>query len=199
MTDPTIRATAAPAPLTASTSLRLATPSALSRGLALAGLVWDPIPWESELPGQPGLYAWVAPLEATALTACPVLYIGIGEDWVARVQEEQTWSTDEYIHGHGMMVNRTGAKAVGGPVSSGNYDLEALLSGLSPKGYGKVNSFFDKGVPEPYLHHAEHVAVRMAMHLGDVGAPVNSQYKGAWASSKSEDWVAYAASEALRR
>jgi hypothetical protein len=54
-------------------------------------------------------------------------------------------------------------------------------------------------VPEPYLKRAEHVAVRMAMHLGDVGAPVNSQYKGAWAGSTSEDWVAYAASEALRR
>ncbi|MEV4347539.1 hypothetical protein AB0J83_24055 [Actinoplanes sp. NPDC049596] len=39
----------------------------------------------------------------------------------------------------------------------------------------------------------------MAIHLGDVGVPVNSTHRGAWNTDSGQDWAGYATARQLRK
>ncbi|WP_436533606.1 hypothetical protein [Actinoplanes sp. HUAS TT8] len=192
---------AAARPLTASATLRLATPAALSEGLRLLGLLWQPAPWETE-PGDagPGMYAWVIPGDADDLLHCPALYLGIGEGargWRGRVRKEESWRTGD--HAHGVAIRRAKAKAVGGPVDRIEPDLSWLPGIVSDKGVPIIEAYLGETVAAAPLKAAEAIVVRMAFHLGDVGAPVNSTHGGAWNNDSGQDWAGFAAARKLRK
>lgn len=44
-----------------------------------------------------------------------------------------------------------------------------------------------EAIPGPYEKHAQHIAIRLAIHLADIGAAGNAQYADAWKSSTTED------------
>src|SRR5689334_21802352 len=99
-----------------------------------------------------------------------------------------------------MAMHRTKAAVVGGPVE---YTPTASLTWLNgnldgedgPKGVEKIHQYL---ATTKLLRAAEGIAIRLAMHLGDTGAPVNSVGTSAWATNRAEDWAAYAVARRLR-
>jgi hypothetical protein len=197
-------------PSTTPIALRLSTPTALQRGLRLFGLHWLPQIYdratllEREHDTEPGLYCWVtAGFQAGLMDPLEggVLYIGIGDGrtgWRKRLRDEWGWIDTEADHGHGMAMHRTNAKVVGSPVKH----VERPLTWLTQSLVGEN----DRVIPliHEYLRNiaagelaaaraAESIAIRLAIDLGDTGAPVNSAGAGAWATNRPEDWAGFAA------
>lgn len=195
---------AAPASLTSSVMLRLATPTALRSGLALLGLRWSAQSYRQGAGIERGLYCWVAagfgrelidPMQGAAL------YIGAGVGlggWRGRLQDEWSWIGEDSDHGHGMAMHRTGATVVGGPVTYSPVPLERLPGTGVVAGDEAVAGLLADVAPAQPVAVAEVIAIRLAIHLGDTGAPVNSAGAGAWATDRPSDWAAFACARALR-
>jgi hypothetical protein len=191
---------AAAAPLTALAALQLTTPAALSEGLRLLGLMWEPAPWDASTGDTaPGMYAWVIPTHPDDLVHCPAVYLGIGErdvGWRARVRDEESWRSGD--HAHGIAIRRTNAKAVGGPIHRTEPEMGWLPGIVTDEGVKTLVAYLHDEVAAAPLRTAEAIAIRMAIHLGDTGSPVNSTQGGAWNNNSGQDWAGYAAARRLR-
>lgn len=194
-------------PSTTSVALHLATPTALRRGLRLFGLYWSPRAYAREdlvardHDTEPGLYCWVTAGPRDSLDG-GVLYIGIGDGrtgWRSRLRDEWGWIGAEADHGHGMAMHRTNASVVGGPVTYVARPLGWLARALGDGNVGGIPLItgyvggIGAGGRLTSTKAAEAIAIRLAIHLGDTGAPVNSAGAGAWATNRPEDWAGYAA------
>ena len=173
--------------LTAPLTIELMTVRTLRRALSHVGWLWTPVPWVASASTRGHLYTWVAG-PASQLEDRGSLYIGIDESTRGdRLSREYAMATEEYVHGHALAVLRNGAKAASGLLAQREVDLRWALGLRSPDCVARL---FDEWIAlraglRP-LRLAEQFAVRCSLHLGDTGAPVNSQYKGAWASTSSE-------------
>ena len=101
-------------------------------------------------------------------------------------------------HGHGIAYYRNTATTVLGPVSPppGQVDLAWLDSlGLSDRAPEQIGLVLDKLRSDDRSRAlaAETFAIRLSIHAGWVGTPVNSMHAGAWANDSIFDWAAYAA------
>ncbi|MEU5931062.1 hypothetical protein [Micromonospora sp. NPDC047187] len=192
------------APLTSLVTLRLATPTALRNGLALLGLRWSAQSDDHDEAGtEVGLYCWVAagfgqelvnPMQGAAL------YIGIGtglRGWRGRLRKERSWIGEDSDHGHGMAMHRTGAKVVGGPVTYSPLPVDWLPHAGVEEGDRAIHRLVSDAASTQPVVLAEAIAIRLAIHLGDTGAPVNSAGAGAWATNNPADWAAFACAKAL--
>lgn len=179
----------------APTLLSLTTPSLIRQGLALLGLDWQPTHVPSL--GTKGLYVWIDGKGEAPYDRRGVLYVGSGisDDGVwDRIKYEQSVADRE--HAHGRAITRRGAIPIGGPVTRQAPEpefWEALEHEnlLQDNGSALLRSWLNDPDSNPHLQ-AEKIAIRLCIWLGEVGAPVNSQYAGAWANDKPEDWAAAA-------
>lgn len=172
--------------MTAKTELNLATPDDISEGLRRIGVSWNPSPHSGK--SHDSLYSWVAGESQAGAVQRGVIYIGIdGSTTGGRVADEHGWRS-EGIHAHGLALARTHAIAVLSPVVLQDADRVdeawSVLSARSVAYPGEVEhgrAWFDEAIAEGKLLGAcEKFAIRLTVHLGDVGVPVNSQYKNAW-------------------
>ncbi|MCP2342031.1 hypothetical protein [Actinomadura rupiterrae] len=181
-------------------------------GFRLLGFDWSPVPFgESSLTIESGLYAWVDGRGIAMDSASPeppedpldrgVLYWGIGkgnEGVLGRLHDEVKWVTDDATHGHGMAMHARLASPVVGPVSRDDgYDISWIDQLLTEHGAQQVRLWLGDaslGV----VQKAEQLAIRLVLHLGDVGAPVQSLFSGAWANDHAADWAAWGISQRLR-
>jgi hypothetical protein len=150
------------------------------------------------------LYTWVVgPTDRDGMPHhAGVLYIGIGtgaDGWVGRIRREHGWVGPSAEHGHGMAMYRTKAIVIGGPVGY-EPDPLAWLSGvdLPDKGRQIIKNYLATVGAQSPVAAAEKIAIRLAIHIGDTGAPVNSSGAGGWANDRAEDWAAYAVAKLLR-
>lgn len=170
----------------AKTELNLTTPDDISEGLRRIGVSWNPSPHSGE--SHDSLYSWVVGESQTGAVQRGVIYIGIDNSTTGgRVSDEHSWR-GEGIHAHGLALARTKAIAVLSPVVLQDADrVDEAWSALSTRSErypGEVErgrAWFDEAVAEGKLLSAcEKFAIRLTVHLGDVGVPVNAQYKNAW-------------------
>jgi hypothetical protein len=175
----------------AEASLNLMTPAALAHGLRLLGIEWSPaaVSADETDDATQGLYVWVDGGERNDSnpTHAPILYIGKAAGVAGltkRVGDERRWATDEYLHGHARAMSRRKAGVLGGPVAFYGLDRSQLadvakaFEHLSP---ASADAFdWLESDPSLILSRTEHIAIRLAIHLGDTGAPVNSHLAGAW-------------------
>ena len=176
--------TAALKPFTAPVTLHLATIDGISAGLAAYGILWDPQPFDIENPPQTnGLYAWATDNRA-------VIYLGVGErasgDGLAtRVMTEIGWANAANVHGHALAVTGLGRRGVtvqpyaGEVTVDPDFDQTRIETHQDWADIEHVMNAFRASREAP-VKEAEKLAVRLSVHLGDIGVPVNSQYKGAW-------------------
>jgi hypothetical protein len=181
--------------MTSRANLLLATPTLVARALALFGCTWTPRLVEDQHDSvAPGIYAWViAPRGATldeALRA-PAIYWGLGASVTgvaARLSNESRWVEAHPLVGHGLAMARTGARPVVGPVvpDIGERDAWKQVLDIVPEravdvAGPKLAAFAEAlHTPDRTVAYAERFAIRAALCAGDVPAPVNSQYNGAW-------------------
>jgi hypothetical protein len=191
---------APPSTLLSETTLRLITPLTLQAGLRLIGVVWNVS--DKEVADGAGLYCWVHGAREGDPLRSGVLYIGIAEGkggLKTRTTDEESWRGGD--HAHGIALERTHAKVVTGSVDTApDVDLEwvdDLISDgrLSPEARAHMNAWRKKRPTK----EVEEVAIRLAIHLGDTGAPVNSFHAGAWRNDRPADWVAFAIARELTR
>ena len=190
---------ARPSTLLSATTLQLVTPLTIQAGLRLIGVKWDVT---TDVTSGRGLYCWVhGATPGDALTS-GVLYIGIAEGMGGlqkRTVYEESGRGGE--HAHGLALERTQARVVMGGVDTAvAVDLEwvddLIANGLlSPNARAHMNAW-RKNRP---TKEVEEVAIRLAIHLGDTGAPVNSFHAGAWRNDRPADWVAFAIARELTR
>jgi hypothetical protein len=76
--------------------------------------------------------------------------------------------------------------------------LDWLSDTLVEAGVKAVAGLLADVAPTTPVAVAEAIAIRLAIHLGDTGAPVNSADAGAWATNRPADWAAFACARALR-
>src|SRR5262249_38269881 len=106
------------------TTLRLATPRAISEVFALLGIRWEPRAVSTrdeilELPATSGLYIWVKAAVGEDPMTAGGLYAGIGQGFNGlrrRVLGEYEDASRTAYHGHGIAVQRTKATVVAGEV-----------------------------------------------------------------------------------
>jgi hypothetical protein len=191
---------APPSTLLSETMLRLITPLTLQAGLRLIGVTWHVR--DKEVADGAGLYCWVHGARGGDPLRSGVLYIGIAEGvggLKARTTNEESWRGGD--HAHGIALERTHAVVVTGSVkTSVDVDLgwvDDLIAEdrLSPT----ARPFVDEWRVERTYKEVEEVAIRLAIHLGDTGAPVNSFHAGAWRNDRPADWVAFAIARELTR
>lgn len=206
----------------ASLSTYAVTPELLSRALGEAGFIWDPSKtWEGGDVDGHYLYAWVAPQAEyrsdvdQRLQGSPVLYLGISTSATPhrRLQDETNWTKrSNPTMGLSIAVSRHASRAVFGEVELlpalrkrlesdeperthllREFALEKVSWAQHPTTIaGKLVDFW-KGIdPASPVKAAELLAIRAAIHLGHIGAPVNSASAGAWESDTPTDWMAYA-------
>lgn len=185
-------------------SLSLATPQLLSDCLALYGFRWSPEEPTETRTTDAGMYAWVDGKGGLPPMNSGVIYVGTGEGtggvW-GRLENEVSWRGGD--HAHGLAIERLRATPLGGPVLRGSMNLGFLddlvrLSRLKPGGPELIRKWICEDRTRD-IRKVENLAVRLCIHLGDVGSPVNSQWAGAWANDTGADWAAFAAVEQLRR
>lgn len=174
----------------AESKLRLTTPTAIAYGLRLLGVEWRVGSAARGHSTEPGLYTWVDGGDGDALHA-PVLYIGKAAGAAGlhrRLEDEQTWVNDGgYVHGHARAMTRRNARVVGGAVAlvseeaQSFADVERPFMNVKPSP-AKALEWWSVNQTDT-LACAEQLAIRLAIHLGDTGAPVNSQFAGAWNTS----------------
>lgn len=191
---------APPSMLLSETTLRLMTPLTLQAGLRLIGVAWNVS--VKEVAGSAGLYCWVHGAREGDPLRSGVLYIGIAEGeggLKARTTNEESWRGGD--HAHGIALERTHATVVTGSVKTAvavelGWVDDLISDGrLSPK----ARPFVDEWREERAYKEVEEVAIRLAIHLGDTGAPVNSFHAGAWRNDRPADWVAFAIARELTR
>ncbi|MGX1668615.1 hypothetical protein [Streptomyces sp. NPDC055400] len=192
------------ATFTAPVALNLTTPRAVTLAFAELGLGWQPVPLDAaNIDGQAGLYAWVDGIvdePAANLVDRGVLYWGIGTGTggvVERVRREIGYVGPGASHAHGIAVRRRAAVPVAAPVTVQDTDLGWLTSpkfDIKPEGAGIALHWLEEIKDSPLLliKAVEHLAIRIAIHFGDTGAPVNSTHAGAWENDSSADWAAWA-------
>lgn len=194
--------------LTAPATLNLTTTETAMRGLALIKASWNPRPYAPHDDGQDhGLYSWALTGHPATIPTrqMPVLYwgSGIGAGGSAgRLQEEHGWIGADAWHGHGISTHRVGAAPLHGPVSfTPPPPQEWFEAALPPQwaefGAKAARDFLVDDNINPTLK-AEKIVIRLSIHVGDVGAPLNSRGAGAWATNAPEDWVAIVLSARLR-
>jgi len=201
--------------LTAPVTLQLATARAVQLGLTMFGIEWiDPrkvLPGETSTSTASGLYAWVDGVGAPGLPDAdaiadldrPVLYWGIGEDKKkgvrGRLANEWSWIGEAAGHGHGRAMHRRRAFPLVGPVTfKQGQDRSGLYAALNENAAEAEEAVLDwlGNGPSPE-QVAERLAIRLSIHLGDTGAPVQSTYAGAWDSLHGADWAAWAIAKIL--
>lgn len=181
---------------TAPLTLNLMTLDGLREGLAMLGVSWKPVVYEhANPPLTNGLYAW-ATTEGVVLNIGTAWHRdGLGLAMAIPAQIAAAWQ-DTWGHGHAVALQRLKARGidvhpyVGGLESADVFDpawLEVFVGQLGPEFIPKYRTDMLKAAKrlraEPY-EHAERFAVRLSMHLGDTGAPLNHTYKNAWSSGK---------------
>jgi hypothetical protein len=181
--------------MTSRANLLLATPTLVARALALFGCTWAPRLVEDQHDSvTSGIYAWViAPRGATLYEAlrAPAIYWGLGASVTgvaARLSNESRWVEARPLVGHGLAMARTGARPVVGPVvpEVGGRDawkqvLDTVPERAVDAARPKLAAFAERlHTPGCTIGYAERFAIRAALCAGDVPAPVNSQYNGAW-------------------
>jgi hypothetical protein len=184
--------------LTAPTTLRLAAPAAMSACMATLGFIWEPHSLdESELTTEHGLYTWVDGPAGNHVDPLNrgVLYIGVGESAkgvLDRLKYEQRWADHEAEHAHGMAVFRRQAVPLVSTVRYEPADLSWLddVSGQP----AAIREWLHDSTVSP-VAKAERLAIRLAIFIGDVGAPVQSTHAGAWANVSPAHYAAYAAAQ----
>lgn len=190
---------AAMKPFTAPVTLHLTTIDGIVAGLAAYGILWDPQPFDIENPPKTnGLYAWATDNRA-------VIYVGVGKrisgDGLAiRVNSEIGWATPENVHAHALAVTGLARRGItvrpyaGAVTVDPNFDPTTIdAEDWTDKQY--VLNAVAALLADP-IKEAERLAVRLTVHLGDIGVPLNSQYKGAWGSKPgSSTYGADAAAE----
>lgn len=167
--------------LTSPVTLNLMTPVAMRAGLKLVGFEWNYQVWDTVT--KPAtidhLYFWGKGETPDTLGAT---YIGIDESEDGhRVRFEYNSATTDYIHAHARAVVRTGSTTVSAPLIKHAPDLswahetktEKYVEALA----AKWQHLYDTERP---LRLTEQFAIRLSVHLGDTGVPVNSEHKGAW-------------------
>ncbi|MFF4507602.1 hypothetical protein [Streptomyces sp. NPDC001401] len=191
------------ATFTAPVALNLTTPRAVTLALAELGLGWEPIPLDvANNDRQAGLYAWVDGLVdelAVDLVDRGVLYWGIGTGAggaVERVRREIGFVGPNATHAHGITVHRRAAVPIAAPVTVQETDLGWLTSpafDIKPEGAAIALHWLEeiKDSPSLLIKAVEHLAIRIAIHFGDTGAPVNSTHAGAWEDDSPADWAAW--------
>lgn len=185
---------------TAPVTLNLVTIEALREGLAVVGIGWDPVPFDAMNPPRTnGLYAW-------ATNQGAVIYLGVGEraggnGLAVRLADEIKWAQSDNIHGHALAVTRLGGQGVkvvphgGDIVALEAFDDSWIKNAIwSDKRKESALSYVND-MREPSYRKVEQFSIRLSMHLGDVGAPVNSQHKSAWGISKGPGSAADNAAE----
>jgi hypothetical protein len=145
-----------------------------------------------------GLYAWTVPTgrDDHDFMTGGIIYWGVGHDLDKRLASELKGVAAAYVHGHGMASHRTGARPVRGEVDyNTNFDdykwVRAVTDQFASIGdedetYERYWTYLQRFAND--LRNAntrgptiEKFGVRLSMHVGDVGAPVQSQHAGAWA------------------
>lgn len=201
--DETTPATAAtgtrPRSLLAATTIHLMTPTTLARGLALVGVHWSVT--EDPVDNEHGLYAWVSGQAGTPPLRSGVLYIGIanGRGGLKRRTgfEESGRGGD---HAHGLAIKRNLARVVVGGVTHEVADLTWVRDLIADDEMApRAEQIITDWCAAPSLNAIEEVAIRLAIHLGDTGAAVNSSHAGGWANDRPGDWVAFAIAQELTR
>lgn len=194
--------------MTAIEQVALATAADLQAGLRLVGIEWEPRVGEHSRPGD--MYVWVCgdAGEQSAVSSLHrgVLYVGVDQSGRGgRTEYEER--VRRGWHGHGLALERMHATALTGSVSAA-----APFSAHPGLGAGAKGPYVNE-VPDGLRHlhadisagrvvaAAERLAVRLCMHVGAIGAAVNSQYASAWKVSdslKPYDDLAYWVADYLR-
>lgn len=186
-----------PRKLLAETQILLATPETLAAGLALVGAQWAVT--EDPAGHERGLYASVSGRGRTQATQSGVLYIGIAN---GKGGLKQRTGYEESVrggeHAHGMAIERNNARVVAGPVTYVDADLSWIRELIEAKELDpRAEKIITDWCADRTLPTVEEVAIRLAIHLGDTGAPVNSSRAGGWANDRPGDWVAFAIAQHL--
>lgn len=186
-----------PRKLLAETQIFLATPETLAEGLAFVRAQWAVA--EDPARQERGLYAWTSGRARTEATRSGVLYIGIanGEGGLKqRTGYEESGRGGE--HAHGTAIERNDARVVAGPVTYEDADLSWVQALIEAKELApRAEKIIADWCADRTLPAVEEVAIRLAIHLGDTGAPVNSSHAGSWANDRPGDWVAFAIAQLL--
>lgn len=178
--------------MTVPTLLNLTTAEEIQRALAFVGIQWAP----SESPnGESGLlYAWgIHANGSVELHDFAVLYIGKDVSAGKRLRDELRWSGDDYIHGHALAIQRTQMTHVSARPYCELQSLDGVKASLSQlvtdhwSASEGAQAEIESCMRALDLLHSgdlsqvEYFAIRVSIHVGDVGAPINSSGKNAWA------------------
>lgn len=195
------------APYTTAVTLNLTTVHALIDGLAHIGIVWNPVPFDPESPLESnGLYAWATPKMAA-------IYIGIGERGNSKgLKERLLYEIDgvqgAYVHGHALAIKRLNlATELVTPYAGDlyfNYDLDSTwvdnADNWSERGRTTVKNLIQSiQTGERSIYRvAEKFCIRLSIHMGDTGAPVNATHKSGWKNGSAEEVAAELVAAKLR-
>ncbi|MFG2058529.1 hypothetical protein ACGFI9_31345 [Micromonospora sp. NPDC048930] len=189
---------------TTAVTINLVTVATLQRGLDLLGLRWRPAPTDAIPDDERGLYGWVIGRGAdsgTGLLNRAVAYVGVGMGdggLLRRLRDERSWVGQDATHGHGRAMFLLQGEAVGGAcIQDPGADLSWLDGTITADGYRKLVDWLTADPLSP-AEKAERLCVRMALHIGDIAPPVNSQYAGVWNSNDAWDWGGWAVAARLR-
>lgn len=180
--------------LTRKVELNLTTITAIKKGLEAVGIDWEYAEGISDNTNI--LYSWYMGEESDSGAA---LYIGIDESKNGtRLRTETSLIKDDYIHAHALAMLRNKAKCVSGPLTYQPGKLSWVTNDwLLPRAEAVLNDL-------PTVQFAEKFAIRLSIHLGDFGVPVNSKEKSAWGfkdttQARIIDLLAYNTAEYLKQ
>ncbi|QIK63791.1 hypothetical protein G7068_11795 [Leucobacter viscericola] len=179
--------------MTVLTPLNLTTAEEIKTALEFVGIDWEPSAQPPTVPGL--LYVWgIHAVSGNSLEDFAVLYIGKDVTAGKRLEDEHSWSGDEYVHGHALAVQRTQMSPLAGnpslKLAQPAEDLRAQISHLvsiGMNGTANTREEVDRCLLALDLLHSlnlaiiETFAIRLSVHFGDVGAPINCSGKNAWA------------------
>ena len=180
---------AAKDPFTAPVTLHLTTIDGISAGLAAYGLLWKPRPFDIDNPPQTnGLYAWATDNRA-------VIYLGVGINangagLATRIKTEIGWANAQNVHGHALAVTGLGRRGITVQPYAGEVTVDPAFepTSIGNEDWADIVHVRDAliAMGESPIKGAEKLAVRLSMHLGDIGVPVNSQFKSAWGTKAGQ-------------
>lgn len=200
--------------MTTKLNLNLTSAGDIRRALEFVGVNWDPTPVSGTQPVADGgiLYTWGVGGES--INDFAVLYIGKDVRNGERINNEITWSDEAQnnYHGHALAVRRTGMRVIAArpellPQPALDLKSAAALSYVAEKQLAGSTDHASctralKALSTQGIRAFENFAIRLSIHLGDVGAPINAASKSAWALSSSTlsdlNELAYYAAHAIR-